>query len=159
MFATPQTEHQWLQQLVGDWTSEMTGCGAPGSEPETSTGTERVRSIGGLWTLGEGTGAMPDGSKATTLMTLGYDPAKGRYVGSFVGSMMTHFWLYEGSLSEDGRSLVLEAEGPSFAEENKSARYRDELEITAPDHRVLRSSMLMPDGSWHGFMTAHYRRD
>lgn len=157
MFAKPQAEHEWLQQLVGDWTSEMSGCGAPGEAAETSTGTETVRSLGGLWTLGEGTGSLPDGSPATMLMTLGYDPAKGRYVGTFVGSMMTHLWLYEGSLSEDGKSLVLEAEGPAMTGEG-TAQYRDIITIVSPNERRLTSRMLGPDGQWTEFMQATYRR-
>lgn len=157
MFAKPQAEHDWLQQLVGEWTSEMTGCGAPGEAAETSTGTETVRSLGGLWTVGEGTGTMPDGSPATTLMTLGYDPQKGRYVGTFVGSMMTHLWVYEGSLSDDGRSLVLETEGPAMTADGM-ARYRDIVTIVGPDERRMTSRILGADGEWTEFMQATYRR-
>jgi len=39
-------------------------------------GVERVRSIGGLWTVAEGESRMPDGSPATTIMTLGFDPRR-----------------------------------------------------------------------------------
>ena len=41
---------------------------------------------------------MPDGGPATMIMTLGYDPAKKRFVGTFIGSMMTNLWVYEGEL-------------------------------------------------------------
>ena len=30
--------------------------------------------------------------------TLGYDPAKKKYVGTFIASVMTHLWIYSGSL-------------------------------------------------------------
>jgi hypothetical protein len=64
-------EHQWLQQLVGEWTYEGEARMGPDAPEEKFGGTERVRSIGGLWTLAEGSNAMPDGSSATTLTTLG----------------------------------------------------------------------------------------
>jgi hypothetical protein len=159
MNETPREEHGWLQRLVGSWTFESEGEMGPDQPPFKSTGTETVRPLGGFWILAEGQGTMPDGNPANMLLTLGYDVRQSRFVGTWIGSMMSWHCVYqEGRLDAGGTRLVLEAEGPSFAEEGKSARYRDELEIVAPDHRVLRSSMLMPDGSWHGFMAAHYRR-
>jgi hypothetical protein len=102
---------------------------------------------------------MPGGGMATTLMTLGYDPQKQRYVGTWVGSMMTHLWVYDGYLDPEEKVLMLNAEGPSWAEEGKLAKYKDVIEIQSEDHRVLRSHMLGDDGQWHQFMTAHYRRN
>jgi len=52
----PQQEHQWLQQLVGEWTYEVEGMTGPDQPMETSTGTERVKSVGGLWVVAEGQG-------------------------------------------------------------------------------------------------------
>ena len=90
MHAKPQKEHEWLQTLVGEWTIEGECIMGPDQPPMKSTGTESVRSLGGLWTIGEGRGEMPDGSgPSSSIMTLGYDPQKGHFVGSFVASMMT----------------------------------------------------------------------
>jgi hypothetical protein len=92
MKTEPQKEHQWLNRLVGEWTYEGEATMEPGKPPEKFKGTESVRSVGGLWVFFEGRGEMPDGGEATTFMTLGYDPQKGRYVGTWVGSMMTYLW-------------------------------------------------------------------
>ena len=92
----PQREHEWLHKLVGEWTSEMEATMEPGKPPEKCTGTERVRSLGGLWIVGEGQGEMPGGGLATMILTLGYDPARKRYVGTWIGSMMSHLWVYDG---------------------------------------------------------------
>ena len=154
----PQKEHQWLQKLVGDWTFESECVMGPDQPPMKSSGTESVRSLGGLWTLGEGRGEMPGGGIGTTLMTLGYDPARKRFVGTFVGSMMTHLWVYDGALDPDGKVLTLDAEGPSFAGDGKLVKYQDIIEFKSDDHRVLSSQMLGDDGKWHRFMTANYRR-
>lgn len=158
MKTEPQKEHRWLQKLVGEWTYEVDATMEPGKPPEKFKGTESVRSLGGLWTLAEGQGEMPGGGVATTIMTLGYDPQKKRYVGTFIGSMMTHLWVYDGALDEAEKVLTLQAEGPSMAAEGKTATYRDVIELKSRDHRVLTSHMLGDDGTWHGFMTAHYRR-
>jgi hypothetical protein len=156
--AGPQKEHQWLQKLVGEWTCDFEATMEPGKPPEKSTGTESVRSLGGLWIVAEGQGEMPGGGAATTMLTLGYDPQKQRYVGTWIGSMMTNLWVYDGALDAAGRALALDAEGPSMAAEGKTAKYRDTIEFKSDDHRVLTSQMLGEDGQWHGFMTANYRR-
>jgi hypothetical protein len=158
MKAEPQEEHRWLEQLVGDWVMEAEMDMGPDHPPETSKGTERVRSIGGLWFMAEGRGEVPGGGEATMIMILGYDPAKKRYVGSWIGSMMAYQWVYEGELDAAGRVLTLESEGPDMAGGGGTARYRDLIELRSSDHRVLTSHMLDGDGDWHPFMEAHFRR-
>lgn len=158
MQAEPQKEHLWLQQLVGEWTSEAECSMSPGQPSTKSYGTERVRMVGGLWMVGEGQGEMPGGGTATMIMTLGYDPQKKRYLGTWIGSMMTHMWHYDGEMDASGRILTLSAEGPSMAGDGTMAKYQDIIEIKSKDHRTLSSRVLGPDGTWNHFMTAHYRR-
>lgn len=160
MFSKPVAQHKWLQKLVGDWTYESEMPGEPGKPAIKCSGTESVRSMGGLWILGEGRGEMPGGGDATMLITLGYDPAKKRFVGSWVGSMMANLWVYDGVLNKAGDTLTLSTEGPDFSgkKTKKLARYRDTITITGRDRRTLSSSMPGKGGKWVTFMTAHYRR-
>src|SRR5262245_15160105 len=158
MQAGPQKEHQWLQKLVGEWTYETEASMGPDKPPEKFKGTESVRSIGGLWMICEGQGEMPGGGTATMIMTLGYDPAKKRFVGTFLGSMMMHLWIYDGELDLAGNKLTLDAEGPSFTGDGKTPKYRDAIELRHDDHRVRTAHVRGDDGQWHRFMTAHYRR-
>ena len=158
MNAEPQKEHHWLQKFVGDWTFEGEASMSPDKPPESCVGTESVRSLGGLWILAEGQGEMPGGGPATTLMTIGYDPQKKRFVGTFVGSMMANLWIYEGELDKDERVLTLNSEGPDFATPGKTGKYKDVIEFKSEDHRIMTSHSLGDDGQWHGFMTANYRR-
>ena len=136
----------------------------PDKPPEKLVGTDSGRSIGGLWVTLEGRGPMSGGGTATTIMTLGFDPTKKKYVGTFIGSMMTYQWVYEGDLDPAGKKLVLNADGPRFDPEGKMdpdgkmAKYKDTIEFLSDDHRTLTSHMLGDDGQWHHFMTAHYRR-
>jgi hypothetical protein len=155
--AQPQEEHRWLERLVGTWAVEGE-CPGPDGETMTMTGTETVRSLGGLWILCEGTGGMPDGGPATTVMTLGYDPERGRYVGTFVGSMMTHLWHYEGTLDGAKKTLTLDTEGPNMHRPGTTCRYQDIVALDGNDRRTLTSRMRGEDGSWTEIMTARYRR-
>ncbi len=158
MHTEPRKQHQWLLKLVGNWTFEADCKMGPDKPPVKSTGSETVRSLGGLWVLCEGQSDMPGCGPATTMMTLGYDPAKERFVGTFIASMMTHLWVYDGELDTAGKALTLYAEGPSMAAEGKLAKYKDVIELKGDDHRVLTSHLLGEDGQWHVFMTANYRR-
>ena len=158
MFAKPQKEHDWLNQLVGEWTSEMDCAMGPDQPRSKSKGRETVRSLGALWTLCEGEGEMPDGSTGKTLLTLGFDPAKGRFVGSWIGSMMTHLWIYDGALDESGKVLTLESSGPNVMGDGAIIPYRDVITMVGPDHRMLTSYTPDGNGGWTEFMTAHYRR-
>lgn len=156
--AEPQKEHRWLEKLVGDWTFESDACVEPGKTPEKFKGLERVRSLGGLWMVADGQGEMPGSGASTTMLTLGYDPQKKKFVGTWIGSMMTHLWIYEGTLDAGGRTLTLETEGPDMSGDGRTALYRDVLEWRSDDHRTLTSHMQGQDGQWRTFMTAHYRR-
>jgi len=156
--AEPQKEHMWLQKLAGEWDFEAEMTMGPDQPPMTCTGTGSVRTIGGLWTLIEGEGEMPGGGAATSLFTLGYDPQKQRFVGSFLASMMTHLWLYDGTLDADGKTLTLDTEGPSFAQDGTMSKYQDLITIVSDDHWMLTSRAPNPDGTWTEFMNGHYRR-
>ena len=159
MKTDPHPQHRWLQKLLGDWTSESDAPPEPGKPPAKLRGTETGRSLGDLWVVLEGRGDMPGGGTAHMMMTLGFDPLKNRFVGTWVGSMMTHLWVYDGSLDAAGKVLTLETEGPDFANDlKKMVRYRDVIEFKSDDHRVLTGQTIGPDGKWHVHMTAHYYR-
>ncbi len=157
MKAEPQKQHRWLGKLVGKWTYEMDAA-APGQPSSKATGTETVRSIGGIWIQAEGQGEMPGAGPATTVMTLGYDPHKKRFIGTFIGSMMTHMWVYDGELDASERVLTLNSEGPSMANDGTMSKYQDVIEFKSDDRRTLSARVREPNGSWKHFMTVEYRR-
>ena len=157
MMAQPQKEHEWLQKLVGEWTFEFEAV-QPGQPTQKETGKETVRSLGGLWIVAEAQGEM-GGAPTTMMTTIGYDPKRKRYVGTFIGSMMTHLWVYEGELDSTEKILTLNTEGPSMAGNGKMVRYQDVMEVKDDDHRVLTSRVLGDDGSWQHFMTINFRRN
>ena len=152
MFETPQNEQHWLERLVGEWTYESHAVSDKG-EALDADGFERVRTLGGLWIVGESEGTMPGGHPARAIITLGFDPARQRYVGTWIGSIMTHLWLYDGVLDAAGRVLTLNSEGPSMSADGSMARYQDVIAIESDDHRRLIARVQTADGSWKEFMT------
>lgn len=158
MPAPPQAEHAWLQKLVGNWTFESECGGGPDQPPVKFRGTETVKPLGNLWIVGEGQSEMSGGDTDRMMITLGFDPKRKRFVGTWVGSMMHHLWIYDGELDPSGRVLTLYSVGPSFTDPAKQANYQDIIEIKANDHRTLTARVQGDDGQWTQFMTAHYRR-
>lgn len=156
--ATPQQEHEWLGKLVGDWTFESECSMGPDTPPMKTKGTESVKSLGGLWVVAEGSGEVPGGGDCNMLMTLGYDPLKKTYLGTWVGSMMTHMFVYAGEMDSTGKILTLSTEGPSFTDPTKMTKYHDIIEIKSDNERMLRSRCLGEDGKWTDFMSATYKR-
>ena len=156
-FPGPEKEHQWLHQFVGDWETQSEGSAGPGQPPMKCEGVMTTRMLGGFWVVNELKGDMM-GIPMTGIQTIGYDPAKKKYVGTWVDSMMNYMWKYEGVIDESGKRLTLEAEGPNFIAEGKVTKFRDAYEFESPDHIIATSSMLAEDGKWVTFMTGDMRR-
>lgn len=158
MNAKPQAEHEWLMQFVGEWACDSECPGAPGMPPTKMTGTESVRSLGGLWMVSEATFAGTESGSWNSIMTLGYDPQSKAFVGSFIASMMTHLWPYRGTLNADKTVLTLDSEGPSFAGDGTMQKYQDIVTVVSKNHRTLTSQVRGPDGKWTQFMKMDLRR-
>jgi hypothetical protein len=152
--ATPHTEHEWLKQLAGEWTTSAEAMIEPGKPPFKCEGTESSRILGGLWYIGE-SNSKPMGTPVTGIITIGYDPDKKKFVGSWVDTMQHRMWTYEGTLKKD--TLTLEADGPHPTDPSKTTKYRDVIELKGKDQKQMRSSMQM-DGKWVQFMTMDFQR-
>lgn len=154
----PLPQHGWLTRLLGEWRYASECEGPPGQAPMRATGVERVRMLGGFWTIGESEGDCPaGGGMVRMVITLGVDPGTQRFRGTFVGSMMPWMFVYDGALDEAATTLALETEGPAMMGPG-TARYRDSVAMEGDAVRILSSEILQPDGSWHRFMTGRYER-
>lgn len=157
MQCEPVQQHKWLQKFLGEWTYEGS-CGAmPDQPPMKYTGTEVVRAIGDLWIVGESRGEMPGGGEAKMILTVGFDPEKGRFVGSWIGSMMTHLWTYEGELDASQRVLTLNTEGKMPGATGMS-KFQDITEFKSDNERIFTARMLNGNGEWQQLMSTTYRR-
>lgn len=155
-FPKPVEEHEWLQQLAGEWESDVTMF-MPGQEPIKSKGTEHVRKVGGFWIVGENRGDFM-GQPFTGLLTLGFDAEKDQYVGSWVDSVSGFMWRYEGQLDKETNTLTLETQGPCPAGDGTVSNFKEVLQLKSKDHKVFTSSMQAEDGTWTTMMQIEYRR-
>ncbi len=153
----PGKEHQWLQQLVGEWETHAVAAAAPGEPAFECRGTETVRSVGGFWTVAESKGDVM-GTTMHGVLTLGYDAHKKKYVGSWIDSMTGHMWVYEGTLDEDGKKLTLLTEGPNPMAPGKMVKAKEVMELKDQDHRTFTSHMQGEDGQWQHIVTVTYTR-
>ncbi|HEY5752020.1 MAG TPA: DUF1579 domain-containing protein [Chthoniobacterales bacterium] len=151
----PVKEHEWLQKFVGEWESEGEAFMVPGQPATPLKGVESARLIGGFWLVSQ--------IKSTTdfpyeqVLTIGYDPAKEKYIGTVIDSMTTHIWQYEGTVDATGNILTWETEGP-VPSPDKPSKFKEVTEFKNPDYKVFTSAIQGPDGSWNNMMTIHIRR-
>jgi len=152
----PVKEHEWLAQLAGEWESTMKCEAEPGKVMEGKS-SEKARMLGGFWIVSEGQGEMM-GGKFSSILTLGYDPEKKKFIGTWVDSMTSTMWQYTGTLDEATNTLTLESEGPSPMEPGKTCKFKEVIVIKDKDHKTFTSNIQGEDGKWKEMMTASSTR-
>ena len=157
MFAPPVKEHDWLKQFVGEWEFEAETYMVPDQPPVKSTGTESTRAIGGYWVSAEGKGSY-QGAPFTSVFTVGYDPQKKKYIGTWIDSFTSILWVYEGSVDESGKTLTLNTEGPNAMILGKHGQFRETTEFKSKDERLFTATYLDESGQWQKLMSITYKR-
>ena len=150
-------EHQWLEKFVGTWNSVVTVPATDKMPESKSSGTMTSRMLGSLWVINEIKGDA-GGEPFAGIQTIGFDPKKKRYIGTWVDSMNNHLWQYKGQVTQQGKRIELRATGPSMTGEGNTAEYRDSYEFNSPNHCTLKSEVQGEDGKWITFMTGELRR-
>lgn len=153
----PQKEHEWLKQFAGEWETDAVLYMEPGKPPVRAKGSDSSRMLGGFWLVSDGKAEMM-GMPFTSVFTLGYDPQKKKYVGTWVDSMTSYLWKYEGTVDTAGKVLTLDTEGPCPTAPGKVSKFKDVLELKNKDHRTFSSSMQGEDGKWTTMVTVDFHR-
>jgi hypothetical protein len=153
----PTREHDWLKQFAGDWATEAECFMEPGKPPTKARGAESARMLGGFWLLADGKSDSAEMPFAYRL-TLGFDPEKRKYIGTWVDSMTSYLWRYEGSVDPSGRILTLETTGYCPTQPGKLVQFREVTEFKDSAHRRFTSTMQNADGTWTTLLTVNYRR-
>lgn len=141
----------WLKQLAGEWKTEAEVI-VPGQKSITAKGTESARMLGQNWLIVEGKAEL-GGMPFSSLQTLGYDPQAKKYVGTWVDSLSSYMWKYEGTLDESGRMLTLTTRGPCPQKNGELANVREVLEIVDKDQKTFTSYVEMAPGKWEKMVT------
>ena len=154
---TPVKEHAWLARLAGEWESTMKCQPVPGQPPVEGKLTEKARMLGGFWIVSEGQGEMM-GSPFSSILTLGYDPEKKKFTGTWVDSMTSTLWHYTGTLDEATQTLTLESEGPCPMQGGKICKFKEVLVLKDKDHKTFTSHIQGEDGKWTEMMSSTAKR-
>ncbi len=106
--ATPGSPHQRLAKLEGSWTTKTTAWMEPGQPPVEGKGTcEQKMLLGGRYLQQEYKGEMM-GEPFTGINLIGYDNHTKKYVSTWVDSMSTAIYCFEGTGSADGKTITQE---------------------------------------------------
>lgn len=139
----PSKEHEWLKNLEGTWTfaGEFYMAG-PDKPPMKSKGTQ-VDKVGcnGLWLIIDSQEEGGMGFKGHGMS--GYDPAKQKFVGTWVDSMSTSIMSSEGTVDKDGKVLTMAGE---FLNEGMAIKYREVTTIKDKDHKSMEMFVVGGDG-------------
>ncbi|MCR6657101.1 MAG: DUF1579 domain-containing protein [Opitutus sp.] len=150
----PTPEHRWLERFVGTWDIEIEVSPGPGQPTQVMHGTEIAQMVGPFWLVTEGSNEV---FPYRCRLTLGYDATRGRYVGSWIDTMTSHFWRYDGQVDATGRILSLDTEGP-FPGESGLVKFREVTEFITDDHRRFTSNRQNAQGGWDALCRMTFRR-
>jgi hypothetical protein len=141
--AKPTDEHKILAADVGTWDASIKSYMAgPNSEPTMSKGTEVNEMLeGGLWLLSKFDGEF-GGAKFHGRGQFGYDPAKKKYVATWVDSMSASISLMDGTYDAKTKTMTYVTDGVT---PDGKTKYTQKMVTTAKDDhtRVFTLSMKM----------------
>jgi hypothetical protein len=150
---TPGPEHEMLKKDVGTWDATVEMYMEPGAPAAVSKGTETVTMMGGFWQLTEFKSEMMgqpfEGRGAT-----GFDPAKKKYVGTWVDTMTPGYYTVEGIYNAATKTMTAVMEGPDPS--GQTAKTKETTEWKDADTRVF--TMYGPDGQSVGMRITYRRR-
>ena len=149
----PGPEHEILKKDVGTWDAEVEMMGAPGAPASVSKGVEKVTMLGGFWQLTEFQSeimGMPFEGRGAT----GFDPAKKKFVGTWMDSMTPGYYTVEGTYDKVTKTLTATMEGPDPS--GVITRSKETTVWKDADTRVF--TMYAPDGQTVAMRISYKRR-
>jgi hypothetical protein len=106
--ATPGEPHRMLAKLTGIWTTKTTAWMDPEQPPMEGTGAcEQMMLLDGRYLQQEYTGEMM-GSPFHGINLIGYDNHTKKYVSTWIDTMSTGIYYFEGTADETGRTITQE---------------------------------------------------
>jgi hypothetical protein len=102
---TPGASHRLLAWMAGSWNVKSSCLMEPGGKPIESTGTsEQKMVLGGRFLQQDYSGDMM-GTPFSGIGYCGYDNHTEKYISTWMDSMGTSIYYFEGTASADGRTI------------------------------------------------------
>ena len=149
----PGPEHQRLMAEVGTWDAVVVMMSEDG-KPETSKAVSEITAVGGFWVVDDFKGSM-EGEAFHGHGTTGYDPAKGKYVGTWIDSSSPSVMIMEGTYDAAKKTLTMSGIGQM---DGKPVMHRMVTTEKDANTRVLEMFLPGPDGKEMKIMTITYTR-
>ena len=106
--AVPGEPHKLLARLEGRWSTKGTAWMEPDKPPMENTGTcEQKMILGGRYLQQEYASQMM-GTRYTGINLIGFDNHTRKYMSTWIDSMSTAIYCFEGAASADGRTITQE---------------------------------------------------
>ena len=154
---SPGPEHKIISKLIGKWEVKQHFRMTPEQPFMESHGTDISRSgPGGLWLVSDYTAEFI-GQKFVGHGTLGYDPIKKKYVGTWIDSMSTGLNVYEGTHDEKTNTINY-THRATDPQTGKEMTYRSKIVIADNDHYTMSMYMKAPDGREFESLRLDYSR-
>ena len=150
--AKAKSGFEWLKQFEGSWQSVTNVPTQDGSPAKTQKGSMKSASVGKQWVVNKFDGEI-DGTSFQAVQTLGYDVEKKRFVGTWIDSVASYTWKYEGEVDATGKKLTLNAEGPDWNDPKITRRFRDVYEFKSATEIAVQSQMFNDKKEWETYMT------
>ncbi len=149
----PGPAHAVLAADAGVWDTEVEVTPAPGAPPQRSRGVSENRmTCGGLWLVTD----YRNESGFEGHGVYGWDPVRGKYVGTWVDVMRQFLVVGEGSWDPERRAMTFSWEAPGPG--GKPMRWREVTEKPDDATRVFRSLFPTPSGAEFELMRINYRK-
>lgn len=134
---TPTDEHGFLRQFEGEWKTSGKGMDMTGKEIDMA-GVEYDRMVLGDFWLSFVYRSQINDKPYVGHGMIGYDPAKKKYIGTWVDSMSPYMSQLEGQTDPKTNTLTLEVSGVDPMTE-KPCKGRLVFQVQDPEHRSLQS--------------------
>ena len=133
----PTDEHGFIRQFEGEWRTSGKGTDMTGKEVDMA-GVEYDRMVLGDFWLSFVYRSQINDKPFVGHGMIGYDPAKKKYVGTWVDSMSPYMSQLEGRADAKTNTLTMEVSGVDPMTD-KSCKGRLVFQIQDPEHRSLQS--------------------
>ena len=151
----PGPEHAVLKDQAGVWDATVESFMAPGQPPVLSKGTETGAMVGDFWLVSDFKTEMM-GTPFNGRGTMGYDPARKKYVSSWIDSMTPTLSLGESDYDPATRTFTGWLDGLDYA--GQPTKIKAVTVWKDPATRVFTMSLKGPDGKDMTAMRITYTR-
>ena len=138
----PGEEHKILKAELGTWKADMKIWMPGADEPMMASGEEVNEMFGEFWVVSKFKANMM-GQPFEGRASMGYDPVKKKYVGTWFDTMTPHMSFMEGTYDKDSKTLTMMTTGIGM--DGKPSKGKNVVVTKDDGSRVFTMYQQMPN--------------